>query len=297
MMRRPVYVEDLETLRLVDLQALSDNMGLNLSKNMNKDKMIDVLTIELRNAGPQYLSKGTNQKSPRGKQSNAVDLGRYKQEFEQYAKQLIAEVDRQPPQNGQKRGSGSFQGYRSQWQYIVSQVSHWAGERGINMSASQVAKAIDPYYKGTGNRSRSKSPSRNNQYRDTNRNANRNSGTYNSYNYSNAGSRVNENDLRQFVNNFGLQQNGYSEFRSQWQALISAVSKRYGLNAAEAAKVLDPYYISQKEKYPTGRGNLSPRSQYRNTNGNRNSGNYTNSLANMTLKGFPKPSTVNGRYY
>ena len=287
MLNRPVTAQDLPGLRLVDLQAISQNMGLNIGKSQNKDRLIEEIAFALNTSRPVYLDQSVasltstgGQKSPRTMNMN---VNYNQQAFAQFAQQLINQTKQQSQNqignNG--RGSGNFGGYRSEWQFLVSRTVQWAKEQGLKINAAQAAKMLGPFYHSKielANKSNNRGSGNFNGAQTSNRqvNANRGSGNF-------TGQYNNQDDLRQFVNNFNAG-NNQGNFSSQWTALISAVSRKYNVNAAEAAKMLDPYYKSQRERFANQPGNQS---RGRN-NGNRGSGNFTgmmNGFSGMNLNG------------
>lgn len=293
MLNRPVTVQDLPGLRLVDLQSLAQNMGLNVSRNADKMTLVETISFGLNNSGPVYLDQNVanltssgGQRSPRGGSNFQYN----EQHFAQFIQPLIAQTEQlqQSQQGGQggRRGSGNFGGYRSRWQFLTSQVTQWARQQGGSVNAAQAAKMLDPYYKGQrerqANEPGNQSGSRNNQ---GGNNGNRG-------NQSGAMGNINQAQLQQFINNFNQQNGNQGGFRSQWQALISAVARQYKVNAAQAAVLLDPFYHAQRERFPNEPGNQSGGRNNRNNQGNNNqggnrgSGNFGNMMSsfnNMNL--------------
>lgn len=73
----------------------------------------------------------------------------------------------------------------------------------------------------------------------------------------------------------GMRKSG--DYRSEWQRLISIMTQRYGINAAEAAKLLDPYYRGQTESYAaqsSGYSDYANRERRRSGDFSRNNGTY-----------------------
>lgn len=273
MLNRPVTAQDLPNLRLVDLQALAKSMGLNVPRNMDKMVLAETIAYELDVLGPVFLdgnvanlTSGGQQRSPRGGQGGSMQFDQ--QAFAAFIIPLIK-------QSTQMNQGNSFGGYRSRWQYLISQVTQWARDNDMPLNAAQAAKMLDPYYKSQrerqanepGNQSRGRYNSQNRQLAfgtggtTTGYNRRRGSGNFDNMldAFNNMSiTNVNQQELSAFVDEFMNNFNGnQNEFRSQWQALISATARRFGISATDAAVMLDPYYESQSERQANELGNQS----------------------------------------
>ena len=83
-----------------------------------------------------------------------------------------------------------------------------------------------------------------------------------------ASSSMNAADTDRFLQDLVLGANQmtgdtYEGYRTKWQYLVSKVTGRFGVNAAEAARMLGPYYTSERS-----RGSSSPRSRSPSRNDN-----------------------------
>ena len=249
MLDRPVTPRDLPGLRLVDLQALAKNMGLNVPRNMEKMALAETIAFELDRSGPVYLDRSvanlTSAGEPRSPRNNKQNIDQ--QDLSQFVQERLDEYS-----------SMNGKGYQSKWLYLISQV---ARKYGVN--AADAARLVDPFYKAQkerdanepGTQSRGRRNGRQERplafgeggttigYADVTE-------SFSKMNLDNGNAKrvvVDKQELDLFLKE--LTRNFTPEdFRSQWQFLISEVSRRFGLNAADSAFLLDPFYKAQKER-------------------------------------------------
>lgn len=216
MLNRPVQVGDLENLRVVDLKALAKNMGVQLKSNMRKAEIISSLSGAMGGRSVMLDREvAAVSSSGNARSRGAASSSMNAADTDRFLQDLVLGAN-------QMTGD-TYEGYRTKWQYLVSKVT---GRFGVN--AAEAARMLGPYYTSERSRGssspRSRSPSRN----------------------GNSRSRSSSPRSRSNGNNGG--------YRSEWQRLVSETTQQYGVNAAEAARMLGPQYESQRER-SRGRSN------------------------------------------